>query len=197
MSILPEDLMINPKDYLVICESYDSFHSFYGSDIDAVQGIDFGLNEEMDGVSLLDEDEPVFTVMYNSSTWPISDDCVLSLISPRLPLAVASSWEAVELPGTPGAPNPGWPTIVLNPVLGTLRPNPVSSSFSLDYIIPNVPGEVLIYDISGRLVLQPQLLGSLEGSYSCDLPESLRPGVYFAVIRSAGGMASRKFILLR
>ncbi len=197
MSILPEDLMINPKDYLVICESYDSFHSFYGSDIDAVQGIDFGLNEEMDGVSLLDEDEPVFTVMYNSSTWPISDDCVLSLISPRLPLAVASSWEAVELPGTPGAPNPGWPTMVLNPVLGTLRPNPVTASFSLDYIIPNLPGEVLIYDISGRLVLQPQLLGSLEGSYSCDLPESLRPGVYFAVIRSAGGMASRKFILLR
>ena len=102
--------MINPKDYLIICESYDSFHSFYGSDIDAVQGIDFGLNEEMDGVSLLDEDKPVFTVMYNSSTWPISDDCVLSLISPRFPLAVASSWEAVELPGAPGPPNPGSPS---------------------------------------------------------------------------------------
>ncbi len=197
ISILPEGLIINPKDYLVICEFYDSFSSVYEQDIDVIQGINFGLNNEMDGVSLLDEDEPVFSVMYNNATWPISDDCVLSLISPGLPLAVASSWEGVELPGTPGAPNPGWPTILINPLIESLWPNPVLSSFSLDYIIPNVPGEVLVYDISGRLVMQPQLLDSFEGSYSCDLPESLRPGVYFAVIRSAGGLTSRKFILLR
>ncbi|MCD4702557.1 MAG: CotH kinase family protein [Candidatus Aegiribacteria sp.] len=197
LCMLPEDLIINPKDYLVICESYDSFYSVHGSDIDVIQGINFGLNDEKDGVSLLDEDKPVFSVMYDNATWPISDDCVLSLISPGLPLAEASSWEGVALPGTPGAPNPGWPTIVLNPLIKSLRPNPVLSSFSLDYVIPNVPGEVLVYDISGRLVVQPQLLDSFKGSYSCDLPESLRPGVYFAVIRSAGGLTSRKFILLR
>lgn len=194
---LPEDLIINPKDYLVICESYDSFYSVYGPDIDAIQGIDFGLNAEMDGISLLDGDKPVFSVMYDSSTWPMSDDCVLSLISPGLPLADASSWEGIALPGTPGAPNPGWPIIVLHPQIESLWPNPVSSSFSLDYIIPNIPGELLVYDISGRLVLQPRLLGSFEGSCSCDMPESLRPGVYFAVIRSGGGLGSRKLILLR
>jgi len=197
LCILPEGLMINPKDYLVICESYDSFCSVYEQDIDVIQGIDFGLNDEKDGVSLLDEDKSVFSVMYDKATWPMSDDCVLSLISPGLPLADASSWEGIELPGTPGATNPGWPTIVLNPVIESLWPNPVLSSFSLDYIIPNVPGEVLVYDISGRLVIQPQLLDNFEGSYSRDLPESLRSGVYFAVIRSAGGLASRKFILLR
>lgn len=197
MSILPQGLLINPKDYLIICESYDSFKSVYEQDIDVIQGIDFGLNDVMDGVSLLDEDEPVFSVMYDNKTWPISDDCVLSLISPRLPLAAASSWEGVELPGTPGAPNPGWPVILINPLIESLRPNPVLSSFSLDYIIPNLPGEALVYDISGRLVLQPQTLELFEGTLSCELPAALRPGVYFAVIRSAGCMASRKFILLR
>ncbi len=197
MSILPEGLMIDPKNYLIICESYDLFSSVYEQDIDVIQGIDFGLNDEVDGVSLLDEDKPVFSVMYDKVTWPVSDDCVLSLISPGLPLAVASSWESVELPGTPGAPNPGWPTILINPLIESLWPNPLISSFSLDYIIPNLPGEVLVYDISGRLVMQPQTLESFEGTLSCELPITLRPGVYFTVIRSAGGMASRKFILLR
>ncbi|MEN8209922.1 MAG: lamin tail domain-containing protein, partial [Candidatus Fermentibacteria bacterium] len=196
VSILPEDLVINPKSYLVICESYDSFRSVYEQDIDVIQGINFGLSSETDGVSLLDEDRPVFSVMYDAAAWPLNGD-ILSLISPRLPLALASSWEGVELPGTPGAPNPGWPVILIDPLIQSLRPNPVVSSFSFDYIIPNVPGEVLVYDISGRMVLQPRALESFAGSFSCELPVTLRPGVYFAVVRSAGGLTSRKFILLR
>ena len=194
--IIPENVMIEPGECLVICESYDSLYSFYGPDVCAIQAMSFGLNNDMDGVSLMHEDKLVFSVMYDAATWSMNGD-ILSLISPCLPIENPNSWESAELPGTPGAPNPGWPTILLNPVIESLRPNPVLSSFSLDYIIPNVPGEVLVYDIAGRLVLQPQLLGSFEGTYSCDLPESLRPGVYFAVIRSAGDLTSRKFILLR
>ncbi len=121
----------------------------------------------------------------------------LTLLSPHLPIEDPDSWESIDMPGTPGAPNPGWPAILLNPLIESLWPNPVISSFSLDYIIPNLPGELLVYDISGRLVLQPHLLDSFEGSYSCELPLTLRPGVYFAVIRSAGSITSRKFILLR
>ena len=194
--IIPENVTIEPGEYLVICESYDSLYSFYGPDVCAIQAMSFGLNNDMDGVSLMHEDKLVFSVMYNASTWSMNGD-ILSLISPCLPIENPYSWESAELPGTPGAPNPGWPTIVLNPVIESLRPNPVLTSFSFDYIIPSLPGELLIFDIAGRLVLQPQLLVSFEGSYSCELPIALRPGVYFAVVKSRGASASHKFVLLR
>ena len=194
--MIPENVIIEPGECLVICEAYDSFYSFYGPDIRVIQALSFGLNNEEDGVSLLHEDSLVFSVMYDRARWSLDGD-ILSLISPDLPIDDPDSWESIEMPGTPGAPNPGWPVILINPLIESLRPNPVLSSFSLDYIIPNVPGEALVFDISGRLVLQPRTLELFEGTLSCVLPAELRPGVYFAVIRSAGGMASRKFILLR
>jgi hypothetical protein len=194
--IIPDNVIIEPGECLVICESYDYFYLVYGPDIPAIQAMNFGLNNNMDGVSLMHEDELVFSVMYDRATWPMDGD-ILSLISPRLPIEDPYSWESVEMPGTPGAPNPGWPTNLFEPRIETMWPNPVSSSFSLDYIIPGVPGEMLLYDISGRLVMQPQTLESFEGTFSCELPITLRPGVYFAVVRSRGAFASRKFVLLR
>ncbi len=195
--VIPDNVNIEPGECLIICESYDLFNTFYEPYIRAIQADKFKLNSIRDGISLMHGDELVFSVMYDRSTWPMSDNCVLSLISPELPLADASSWVGVDLPGTPGAPNPGWPTIVLIPVIKTLLPNPVLSSFTIDYLIPDVPGELFIYDISGRLVTQPVMLGNFEGTALCELPLTLRPGVYFAVIRSRGAVASGKFVLLR
>ncbi|MCK4806299.1 MAG: CotH kinase family protein, partial [Candidatus Aegiribacteria sp.] len=167
--IISDNVIIKPGECLVICESYDYFYLVYGPDIPAIQAMNFGLNNYMDGVSLMHEDELVFSVMYDAVTWPMNGD-ILSLISPHLPIENPFSWESVDMPGTPGAPNPGWPTILLEPLIETLWPNPVSSSFSIDYIIPCVPGEMLLYDISGRLVIQPQILESFEGTLSCELP---------------------------
>lgn len=195
-STIPADVIIEPGECLVICESYDYFYLVYGPDIPAIQAMSFGLNDSIDGVSLMHEDELVFSVMYDAESWPLDKD-ILSLISPRMPIENPFSWESVELPGTPGVPNPGWPLIVLNPLIESLRPNPVSSSFSLDYMIPAVPGEMLIYDISGRLAMRSQTLENFEGTFSCELPITLKPGVYFAVVRSRGALASRKFVLLR
>lgn len=193
---LPANTIINPGRFLVVCEDEQSFRSVNGYDIEVIEGMNFGLNNEKDGVSLLENDRLIFSVMYDAVSWPLEDNHVLSLSSPELPLSNSLSWQAIELPGTPGRPNPGWPAIILRPVIETLWPNPVSASFNLNYIIPSIPAELLLYDIAGRLVLQPQHLINLEGSFSCDLPPSLPPGVYFAVIRSCGTSASRKFVLL-
>lgn len=192
----PANTMINPGSFLVVCEDEQSFRSVNGYDIDVIEGMNFGLNNEKDGVTLLENDRLIFSVMYDAVSWPLEDNHVLSLSSPGLPLDNSLSWQAIELPGTPGRPNPGWPAIILRPVIETLWPNPVSTLFNLNYIIPNIPAELLLYDIAGRLVLQPQSLTDLEGSLSCSLPPSLTPGVYFVVIRSCGTSASRKFVLL-
>ncbi|MCD4847922.1 MAG: lamin tail domain-containing protein, partial [Candidatus Aegiribacteria sp.] len=193
---LPPNTMINPGSFLVVCEDEQSFRSVNGYNIEVIEGMNFGLNNEKDGVTLLESDRLIFSVMYDAVSWPLEDNHVLSLSSPELPLSNSLSWQAIELPGTPGRSNPGWPDIILKPFIETLWPNPVSTSFNLNYIVPSVPAELLLYDISGRLVLQPQSITGLEGSLSCSLPPSLTPGIYFAVIRSCGTSASRKFVLL-
>ena len=195
-SRLPANTIINPGSFLVICENEQTFRSVNGYNITVIEELNFRLNNESDGVTLLENDRLIFSVMYDAMSWPLEDNHVLSLKSPALSLENSISWQAIELPGTPGKPNPGWPAIILRPVIETLWPNPVSTSFNLDYTIPNIPAELLLYDISGRLILQPQQLIDLEGSLSCDLPPSLPPGVYFAVLRSCGTSAARKFVLL-
>ncbi len=195
-SRLPANTIINPGSFLVVCENEESFRSVNGYNIDVIEIMDFGYNNEKDGVSLLENDKLIFSVMYDSGSWPLENNHVLSLKSPELSLVNSSSWQPIELPGTPGGPNPGWPTIIIPPVIEILWPNPVSTSFNLDYIIPSIPGELLLYDISGRLVHQSQSLNDFEGTFSCDLPAFLSPGIYFAVVRSRGATASRKFVLL-
>ena len=193
---MPGRLIIDPDDCLVICESYDSFYSIYDRDIQAYEVPGFRLNGDRDGATLMRGGDLIFSVMYEGPEWPLNGD-ILSLISPLLQMQDPFSWESADLPGTPGEPNPGWPVIILEPLFEAFGPNPVLTSFSIEYVIPDAPGELLIYDISGRLVMQPQVLEGFEGSLSCELPPTLRPGVYFAVIRSRGATASRKFILLR
>jgi spore coat protein H len=192
---IPENVTINPGDFLIICESYDSFRSVYGSGLNVVQALEFGLNSTRDGVSLISDDRLVFSVMYENPPWPLGEG-ILSLILPDMPIEEPCSWEGVEPPGTPGEPNPGWPVLFFEPKITDLWPNPVRSSLSAQYRI-SAPGEILVYDISGRSVMQPSTLENYEGTYFCELPATLRPGVYFVVVRSMGTIASKKFILLR
>lgn len=192
---IPDEVLIYPNEFLVICESDASFHQTYGPDIEAVEAMDFALNDEGDGVSLMHGTDLLFSVIFDPGSWPMAEN-ILSLISPELPIEYPLSWAGVEIPGTPGAPNPGWSTAFFRPWIESLWPNPVSSSFTLEYMT-SVQGEFLLYDISGRVVMHTRPLEHLGGTISCEIPEILSPGVYFAVIRSMGCSASRKFVVLR
>ena len=81
----------------------------------------------------------------------------------------------------------------MNPVY----PNPSDGSISFGYNLLALPAEVLLYDISGRLVSRLGLLDSAEGVFSSVFPEGVEPGVYFAVILNRNSMVSRKVIFLR
>ena len=192
---IPGNVTIKPGDFLVICKSYDDFSEVYGPDLNVIQALDFGLNDTTDGISLVHEDNLVFSVMYESPEWPL-DKAILALTLPGMPIEAPSSWKGVNLPGTPGRPNPGWPAIFFEPRIDNLWPNPVFSSLNLEYSI-SASGEILIYDISGRLMVNPAFLENLEGTFSYDFPVTFRPGVYFVVIKSMGTTTSRKFVILR
>jgi hypothetical protein len=61
----------------------------------------------------------------------------------------------------------------------------------------STPGEIMLFDMSGRLVTEPRPLGTMEGTASLELPADLASGVYFTVVRAAGASTSEKFVILR
>jgi|GEM_PF-995402 len=195
-SVLPEGTIIEPGRFLVVCADISAFSSFYGSSQLPVEALDFGLNSEHDGVSLFLDDLLCFSVNWDSQDWPIVSGHVLSLASPSLPMENPCSWQAVEMPGTPGARNPDWPGIMIVPVIGSLRPNPVTRTFTVDYTVPYLPADLLIYDLSGRLVQPSAAVSDYTGTLTVELSRDLPPGVYFALLRSVGSTATAKLILL-
>jgi len=101
------------------------------------------------------------------------------------------------MPGTPGSANPGWQPILMRPVIDGLRPNPVTGTFTLDYMVPCLPADLLVYDLAGRMIRPPSSITGYAGSVSVELPEGLPSGIYFAVLRSTGVTATAGFVVLR
>ncbi|OPL20103.1 MAG: hypothetical protein AVO35_01215 [Candidatus Aegiribacteria sp. MLS_C] len=193
--VIPDGTTIDPGRFLVVCQDIDGFRSFYSGDIAAVEGLEFGLNGERDGILLMDGERSVLSVLFDSSSWPLSGD-LMYLRRPDMPMEEPCSWQAAEMPGTPGAPNPGWPSAFsFPPVIQRTWPNPACCSIVIEYFTAS-PGEVSVYDLSGRMVIEPRLLGSMEGTVQLEL-EGLSTGVYFVVVRSMGATASSKIVVLR
>lgn len=193
-TVLP-DISVEPGGFLILCEDEDSFLAYYGADAGPTTDLGFGLAAEVDGISLLRGGALFFSVQYDSRTWPLSDDRVLFLISPGLPEEDPASWDSAPMPGSPGENNHGWPGIPSRPVMGPPVPNPVMEGFTLDYMVPFLPADFSVYDLTGRLVIEPVPIVAAEGTLNC-AAGGLSPGLYFAVIRSCGRAASVKFLLL-
>jgi len=81
--------------------------------------------------------------------------------------------------------------------MNPIYPNPSDGGISFGYDLLGLPAEVLLYDISGRLISRLGFRESAEGVFSSEFPEGMEPGVYFAVILSRNSMVSRKVIFLR
>lgn len=190
---------IGRNGFLVVCRDGVSFFEEYPGVSSYVEALDFGLNGDTDGITLVSNTGFAVQVMTWSpgEGWPFEDNCVVSLRLPGAPCESPSSWIAHPLPGSPGAPNPGWPFTGSLSHMNPVYPNPTDGGISFSYNLLGLPAEVLLYDISGRLVRHLGLLDSAEGVFSSEFPEGVEPGVYFAVILSRNSMVSRKVILLR
>ncbi len=136
-------IVIEPGRFLVVCADITAFSSFYGSSPLPVEELGFGLNAEQDGVTLFRDDQLLLLrELGQFQSWPVETGHVLSLVSPSLPDTDPASWQAIEMPGTPGAPEPGLARgSMLAPVIGGLRPNPVTGSFTVDFSVPYLPAE--------------------------------------------------------
>ncbi|MBD3278686.1 MAG: T9SS type A sorting domain-containing protein [Candidatus Aegiribacteria sp.] len=192
---LPAGLCIEPGEFCVICSCYDEFYSYFGSEPTVIQAINFGLNNESDGISMFLDDKKVFSILYDDVFWPLEEDLIY-LSHPEVPFEFPSSWESSDLPGTPGKPNPGWPRISYEPVLRLQSPNPTDGELEFEYALPE-QGNYAIYDLTGRKVLQGERFTNLQGTESIELPQLIRSGMYFLVVQSGGRFTSSKFLLIR
>ena len=107
---LPENIVLHPGDYLVLCENIDSFSQLFPSISNVVGNFEFGLDAAGERVRLFDSNGLlVDEVEYDDEgTWPIEADgtgATLELIHPSLDNNRASNWAASNGNGTPGERN--------------------------------------------------------------------------------------------
>jgi hypothetical protein len=115
------------------------------------------------------------------------------------------SGEYVYLPlltaGVPGGPGDGRdPGAVLHPA----APNPTVGKTTIRYTVSaSAPVQLEVYDISGRRVRDLCPLAFAAGSHSIEWDgcnaagESVAPGLYFVVLRTARDAQTRKLVVLR
>ena len=159
---------IGPGGFLIVCRDGVSFSEENPGVSSYVEALDFGLSSDIDGITLVSNTGLTVQVMMWSPCegWPFEDNSVIALRLPGAPCGAPSSWVANPLPGSPGAPNPGWPFTGGLSHMNPVYPNPTEGGISFGYDLLGLPAEVLLYDISGRLISRLGFLESAEGVFS-------------------------------
>ncbi len=119
---------------------------------------------------------------------------VLGLINPGFSVTEPTSWELAPFPGSPGCPNRLWQIGGLDLEFLKLYPNPVvSNRVNFEFLTNSWPVQTLVYDISGRLLLESELEIFSSPKFCIDLPADISTGIYFLVLRCAGQTVTCKF----
>jgi len=199
MSLIPWGTSLEPAEAIVIAHDPDRFALVNpGVSVPVVLG--FGLPGGGSVLTLLDRTgEPALVLEYDDDPpWPDASNRILSLLSPNLPIESASSWEAVDAPGSPGSVNPSWFLYGGASVfISMLWPNPASSVISFEYVCNGTNLTASIFDLTGRIVQAVAPLPPVNSVSALTLSESLASGIYFLVLESAGEISVRRFVCLR
>ncbi len=104
---IPSGTIIEPGDYLVLCEEIDTFDMIYPDVTNRIGPFEFGLNNTAGGVRFFDADNVLkLQVNYvDSMPWPAAADGLgpsLELLSSTSTLVLPSSWFPGCVGGSPG-----------------------------------------------------------------------------------------------
>ena len=107
---LPEDIVLLPGNYLVLCRNSNAFSQLFPSVFNFVGDFEFGLNGDGELVRLFDSNGLLIdTVEYDDITpWPIEaggTGSTLELINPFRDNTLGENWAASIGNGTPGEEN--------------------------------------------------------------------------------------------
>jgi len=160
----PDQTIIKPHGYLVICRKMAKFQSLFPGVTAVVGDFEFGLSSDGELIRLYDRLGTIIDSLtyLNRAPWPHEADgsgATLELLNPYQDNSIASNWSASTPPGTPGRRNGGFTNLsdAGQPVrsfwVSQNYPNPFNQETNITVSIP-AGGMVhlKIYNILGQLV---------------------------------------------
>jgi len=206
--VFPESTIINPKGYLVLCQSSSRFVQIFSGVSNFVGDFDFGLSGGGELIRFYDIAGNLIDSLHydDDPPWPAEPDgngSTLELLHPSLDNSLAQNWAASINLGTPGKRNSIFIGIEKNhsaPVQFHLYqnyPNPFNDKTTIhfDLVEPGIV-ELKIYNVTGQLVktIQAQIG---DRSIICDMT-GFSSGIYFYQIEiNSKKSCVKKAVLLK
>ena len=212
---IPENVSLDPDQYLVLCSNTDAFSALFADVENYVGDMAFGLSGSGELIRLFDSSGMlVDAVEYDvSEPWPEEADgngATLELINPNLDNTLAENWAASSGYGSPGALNSSYLSdedktqVASEFILNNNYPNPFNPVTTISYAIQHdALVRIDIYDLLGRkvksLLNEHQTPGykTLQWNATDDLGQSVAAGVYIYMIQAGDYRATNKMIFLK
>ncbi len=184
--VFPEGTSVPADGYLVLAADPAAFDSLFPEAGPFIGPVGFGLSGNGELIRLYDDEGVIIdTVLFDDQDpWPVEPDGsgpTLELINPAWDNALAESWTASALHGTPGAkngsfvgqPEPGIPTALSC----RMYPNPSAGQTSLriDGLETGSSYSMIMTDLFGREVMA---VHNITGTLTRLSTELLSPGIY-------------------
>ena len=157
-----EGLTLAPDSYLVIAQDIEAFQAHYGTEINAIGGLPFGLNSSGEQVVAIRPDLGLVDVVEydNGNPWPevLLEGTSIQLTNPDLDNAQGENWFAAVDVATPGAINSDEGASVqelTQEATLAVFPNPFSEVVALQFDAPTGgTASWRLVDLSGKEALR-------------------------------------------
>jgi hypothetical protein len=203
--VFPEGTTVEADGYLVLAVDPAAFDSLFPDAGLYIGPVGFGLSGNGELIRLYDDEGVIIdTVLFDDQDpWPVEPDGngpTLELINPAWDNALAESWTASELHGTPGAKNGsfvGQPEPVIPTALSCLiYPNP-STGQSVLRIGSHSGDDVFTLTVISLMGQEVMKIRGITETHTVLNTASLSPGIYVYRLCNQNGDASASGKLVR
>ena len=213
---IPDLIILEPGDYIVICRDTTLFKSFFPDIENIIGNLNFGLSAGGDMVRIFDTNGYLIdSVAYSDSNpWPAGADglgATLELLNPYRDNSIAENWSASDDHGSPGALNSMYTSVKKNNVIQIPKqfsldqnyPNPFNPVTVISWQLPvSSHVELSIYNILGQQVATLISENEQAGYYRTEWDAgSFSSGIYFYRLTIEAGnkqiIKTKKMMLLQ
>jgi len=212
--VIPENTVLQPGEYLVICENSSDFSSLFPEVENYIGDTGFGLSGSGELIRLYDNlHQMMDSLVYDDNDpWPAEPDGngpTLSLKNPDLDNSLGENWAASLSHGTPGQVNDVLAVRDNDPLnlipehfgLGQNYPNPFNPDTRISFQLPKSSRVILtVYDMLGRKIatIKNELLPAGYHGVVWKPSDDLASGIYFYQIKTDHfPTMSRKMLYLK
>ena len=212
--VLPENTIVTPGDYLVLCSDAAAFHAIFADVENHVGDLGFSLSNGGEALRLYnDRGALIDSLTYGDvAPWPVEPDgngSTLALQNPSGDNALPENWAPSRDLGTPGAVNDRITAIeeTATPTLFSLGrnyPNPFNSTTTLELSLPaSGPVSLVIYNVMGQRERELMAGVAPSGAHTVrwdgkdDRGVAVSSGIYFCRLEAGEHVAVQAMVHLK